>query len=242
MLLPHIPGRVDLYPNDQLVLVANGLNRSSRPVFQSYFAYTPRLIALNETHLQGGQRPRTVFVDIAPIDGHWPTSEDAPSLISILSDYDLRQRTRSYLVFQRASRRGYGLVPIRTVRSRLGESIRVPPTDAGPIWVTITVRRTVMGRLEELAFRPATLLIEARLAGGRRVRHRLVPAVAEDGFLLSPYVSNRKAFAAMTTATSSRSLARDAVDTIRLRAVHDRFRGYSSEIEVSFARVVMPGR
>ena len=94
MLLPHIPGRVDLYPNDQLVLVANGLNRSSRPVFQSYFAYTPRLIALNETHLQGGQRPRTVFVDIAPIDGHWPTSEDAPSLISILSDYDLRQRTR----------------------------------------------------------------------------------------------------------------------------------------------------
>ena len=79
-----IRGRVDLYPNDQLVLVANGLNRSARPVFQSYFAYTPRLIALNEAHLRGELRPRTVFVDIAPIDGHWPTSEDAPSLLSIL--------------------------------------------------------------------------------------------------------------------------------------------------------------
>jgi hypothetical protein len=238
--LPHIPGRVDLYPNDQLLLIANGLNRSSRPVFQSYFAYTPRLIALNEAHLRGEHRPRAVFVDIAPIDGHWPTSEDAPSLLSILSDYDLRRRTGPYLLFERAARVGYRLVPIRTVRSRLGESIRVPPTDAGPIWVTITVGRTVMGRLEEFAFRPAALLIDARLAGGRRVRHRLIPAVAEDGFLLSPYLPNRKAFAAMTTAAPARSLARNAVETIRLHAVRDRFRGYSSEVEVSFSRVVIP--
>ena len=107
--------------------------------------------------------------------------------------------------------------------------------------MTITVRRTALGRLEELAFRPAALLIDARLADGRRVSHRLVPAVAEDGFLLSPYVPNRRAFAAMTTAASARSLAGSAVDTIRLRAVHDRFRGYSSEIDMSFARIVMPG-
>lgn len=238
--LPPVMGTADLYPHDQLVLVANGIRRFSRPVFQSYFAYTSRLIALNEAHVQGEQRPRAVFVDIAPIDGHWPTSEDAPSLLSILADYDLRERTGSYLLFERAARGGYRLVPIRTVRSRLGESIRVPSTDAGPIWVKITVRRTAMGRLEELAFRPAALLIGARLASGRRVQHRLVPAVAEDGFLLSPYVPNRRALAAMTTAASPRSLVRSAVDTIRLHAVHDRFGGYSSEVEVSFARVVIP--
>jgi hypothetical protein len=240
--LPRVRGRVDLYPNDQLVLVANGLNRSSRPVFQSYFAYTPRLIAFNEAYLRGEQRPRAVFVDIAPIDGHWPTSEDAPSLISILSDYRLRSRAGPYLLFERALRVGYKLVPMGKVRSRMGEWIRVPATDGGPIWVAITVRRTALGRLEELAFRPAALLIDARLAGGQRVHHRLVPAVAKDGFLLSPYLPNRKAFAGMTTPTWARSLAGNAVDTIRLRAVHDRFRGYSKEIEVSFARVVVPGR
>ena len=88
--LPHIPGTADLYPDDQLVLVANGARRFSRPVFQSYSAYTPRLIALNETHLQGAHRPRTIFVDLAPIDGRWPMSEDGPNLMTILSDYGLR--------------------------------------------------------------------------------------------------------------------------------------------------------
>ena len=46
--LPSVTGTADLYPDDQLVIVANGARRLSRPVFQSYSAYTPRLIALND--------------------------------------------------------------------------------------------------------------------------------------------------------------------------------------------------
>ncbi len=88
--LPPVTGTADLYPDDQLVLVANGLRRLSRPVFQSYSAYTPRLIALNEGQLARDDRPRTIFVDLAPIDGRWPSSEDGPNLMTILSDYRLR--------------------------------------------------------------------------------------------------------------------------------------------------------
>jgi len=239
--LPHVTGTTDLYPDDQLVLVANGLMRFSRPVFQSYSAYTPRLIALNEAHLRRPDRPRTIFVDLAPIDGRWPTSEDGPNLMTVLSDYRLDRRTRSYLVFEDERRRGYRLEPLRTVHARLGQSIAVPALASGPVWVSIDVHRTVLGRLEELAFRPAVLLLEARLAGGRRVHHRLVPGVAADGFLLSPYLADRDGLAAMTTPDWRRQLAGAAVRTIALRAHRDHLHGYARDVDVTFSRVVEPG-
>jgi hypothetical protein len=238
--LPSVTGTADLYPDDQLVLVANGARRFSRPVFQSYSAYTPRLIALNQAHLQRADRPRTIFVDLAPIDGRWPMSEDGPNLMTILSDYRLGQRTGSYLVFHDERRRGYRLDPLRTVRARLGQSIAVPSLADGPVWVSMDVHRTVLGRLEELAFRPALLFLDARLADGRRVQHRLVPGVTADGFLLSPYLADRSGLAAMTTADWRRQLAGSAVRTIRLRAHRDRFHGYAQDVDVTFSRVVEP--
>jgi hypothetical protein len=239
--LPRVAGTADLYPDDQLVLVANGSTRFSRPVFQSYSAYTPRLIALNEAHLRRADRPRTIFVDLAPIDGRWPTSEDGPNLMTILSDYRLVERTRSYLVFRDDRRRGYRLEPVRTVRARLGQSIAVPSLADGPVWVSMDVHRTLLGRLEELAFRPAVLFLDARLADGRRVRHRLVPGVTADGFLLSPYLSNRKGLAAMTTADWRQRLAASAVRTIRLRPQRNRRHGYAEDVDVTFSRVIEPG-
>ncbi|HVH41399.1 MAG TPA: hypothetical protein VM925_03620 [Labilithrix sp.] len=236
--LPPVTGTADLYPDDQIVLVANGLRRLSRPVFQSYSAYTPRLIALNEGQLARDDRPRTIFVALAPIDGRWPSSEDGPNLMTILSDYRLEARTRSYLVFRDARQRGYRLEHLRTVHARLGEAIAVPALASGPVWVSMDVHRTLLGRVEELAFRPAMLLLEARLAGGRRVQHRLVPGVAVDGFLLSPYLADGDALAAMTTADWRPRLAESAVRTITLRAHRDRLHGYARDVAVTFSRVV----
>jgi hypothetical protein len=235
--LPRVAGAADLYPDDQLVLVANGIRRFSRPVFQSYSAYTPRLIGLNEAHLRRADRPRTMFVDLEPIDGRWPTSEDGPNLMTILSDYRLVERTRSYLMFRDDRRRGYRLEPVRTVHARLGQSIVVPSLAGGPVWVRMDLRRTVLGRLEELVFRPAVLFLDARLADGRQVQHRLVPGVTADGFLLSPYLADRNGLAAMTTTDWRQRLAGSAVRTITLRAHGDRFHGYSNDVDVTFSRV-----
>ena len=100
------------------------------------------------------------------------------------------------------------------------------------------VRRTLLGRLKELAFRPAVLVLEARLAGGHTVEHRLVPGVAADGFLLSPYLADGDALAAMTTAVWRPRLAESAVRTITLKAHRDRLHGYARDVAVTFSRVV----
>lgn len=235
--LPRVEGTVDLYPDDQLVLVANGMTRRSRPVFQSYSAYTPRLIALNERQLRRPERPRTIFVDLAPIDGRWPTSEDGPNLMTIVADYRLRRSTSAYLMFEDARRAGYRLRRVGTVRSSLGAAIAVPPVASGPIWVTVDVRRTLLGKLEELVFRPATLYLDAQLADGRRVRHRLVSGVAHDGFLLSPYLADRNALAAMTRPGWRRALAGSAVRSVVVRAYGDHLHGYADRVGISFSRV-----
>lgn len=235
--LPRVRGTVDVYPDDQLVLVANRLQPFSRPVFQSYSAYTPRLIALNERQLRRPERPRTIFVDLAPIDGRWPTSEDGPNLMTIVADYRLRRSTSAYLMFEDARRAGYRLRRVGTVRSSLGAAIAVPPVVSGPIWVTVDVRRTLLGKLEELVFRPATLYLDAQLADGRRVRHRLVSGVAHDGFLLSPYLADRNALAAMTRPGWRRALAGSAVRSVVVRAYGDHLRGYADRVGISFSRV-----
>jgi hypothetical protein len=209
-------------------------------VFQSYSAYTPRLIGLNEAHLRRADRPRTIFVDLEPVDDRWPTSEDGPNLMTILSDYRLDERAGSYLVFRDARRRGYRLGPVRTIHARLGQSIVVPSLADGPVWVSMDVYRTVLGRFEELAFRPAVLFLDARLADGRHVQHRLVPGVTADGFLLSPYLADRNGLAAMTMADWRQQLAGSAVRTITLRAHRDRFHGYAKDFDVTFSRVAEP--
>ena len=233
--LPRAVGDADLYPQDQLVLIAHGIERATRPVPQSYIAYGPRLVELNDDHLRGPDRPATAFVDIAPIDGRWPTSEDGASLVRLLADYRLRNDEAAYLVFERAGTNGFRLGPATVVEGELGELIRVPATAGAPVWVSMEIDRTVLGRVEDLLFKPAPLLIEATLASGLMVRHRLVRGLAEAGFLLSPYVANRLSFAKLAYPSWRETLAAERVVAIRLLAEDDDVGGYGSRVSLSFA-------
>ena len=233
----HVEGTADLYPDDQLVLVANGLRRFSRPIFQSYSAYTPRLIALNEGHLRRADRPRTIFVDLAPIDGRWPSSEDGPNLVTILSDYRLAGRTSPSTSYSSRSG-GPGIGPSTAHRAF---SILSHRRSGDRVWsdlASIDVRRTLLGKLEELAFRPARLFLDqgsprvgASGTGSFRASGRI-------GFLLSPYLADRGALAAMATPEWRRVLAGCAVRSITVRAHRDRLHGYADDV----GRVVLPCR
>jgi hypothetical protein len=236
--LPPTVGTADLYPHDQVVLIAHGIERSTRPVPQSYIAYEPRLATMNLEHLKGSRRPGTVFVDVAPIDGRWPLSEDGPSLVTLLADYRLSSQTPQYLVFKHVSSGGFRLQLGRRFDARLGDEILVPELTDAPIWIELQVSRTLVGRLEELLFKPAPLVIEARLADGRTVRHRLVPGLGETGFILSPYISDRTDLAELAMPSWGTTLAGAGVRSITITAVDDDLRGYSGELSGSFSSVL----
>ena len=111
----------------------------------------------------------------------------------------------------------------------------MPAPDAGPVWVELEAPRSLVGRLEELVFKPAPLLIEATLADGRTVQHRLVPGHGRTGFVLSPYIADRAAFAKLASPSWRTTLAGDRVTSIRVTAVDDDLGGYSGDVSGSFS-------
>ena len=120
----------------------------------------------------------------------------------------------------------------------MGDPVPVPPFDAGPVWVEIGAKRTLAGRLEDVLYKPAPLDIEATLADGRVVRHRLVPGLGETGFVLSPYIADRADLAKLATPSWRSTLAEDRVVAMKVAPVGDELGGYSDELSVSFSHAL----
>ena len=111
--LPPIEGSVDVYPWNQAVLFAHGLQYDPRPVIQSYCAFTPELAELNAAHLRGSNGPDNVLFDIEPTDAHFPSLEDGLSWPEFLTRYDIKGMTNTTLLLKRsAAPRTFQLTPL----------------------------------------------------------------------------------------------------------------------------------
>jgi len=192
--VPPVHGTVDVYPWDQAVIFSRGLDYRPRPVIASYLAYSARLAELNAEFLRGPRAPDSVLFDIAPIDGRFPALEDGLSWPELLTRYDLKDATTSFLLLERAAEpRGYRLTPLSQLPARLGETVAVPACD-DPVWAMIDVKLTTRGKLVEALYKPPVLTIAVRLESGDERWFRLIPS-AGAGFLLSPLITDRVGFA-----------------------------------------------
>ncbi|MFN8644860.1 MAG: hypothetical protein U0802_25525, partial [Candidatus Binatia bacterium] len=194
--LPPLPGRGDIYPHDAGVLLAHDLTYDPRPVFQSYMAYTGALAERNRAFLAGPDAPDWLLFRLETIDSRYPSLDDGASWPEILSRYDLAEVRGRYLqLVRRPHAIPWRLTPLARHRLRIGDSLAVPPTDAGPIWATIDVRDRPSQRLLVAALQGALVVLEVDLAAGPHRRFRLIPSLARAGFLLSPLVDTTLGFA-----------------------------------------------
>jgi glycosyltransferase involved in cell wall biosynthesis len=223
---PAAQGTVDLYPSEQGYIVAYRWPWGGRPVFQSYVAYTPALAELNANHLRGAGAPDTIFFAVEPVDRRFPALEDALSWPELVARYRVRGGTGRYLWLERAERpRAYELVPIGEMAARLGEQVTVPASDL--VWARVDLRPTLLGRIVRLLYKvPQPTLTVNGQAG-----FRLVPDLLRTGFLLSPVVLNREAFAAL-------AMSRGGIRATSLRIdVDDGGSYFEPEIRIEFLRV-----
>ncbi|MGK2859129.1 MAG: hypothetical protein ACSLFQ_18165 [Thermoanaerobaculia bacterium] len=182
---------VDIYSYMQSVGYAHGLSMSPRPAFQSYFAWTPFLAEANEKHLRGPKAPATILFAVEPIDGRFPTYEDSLSYPTLLSRYEPSGMTDDFLLLRkRSSPLAVRLEPLASLEGRIGEPIEVPVSDE-PLWVTIHVRLSPEGRLEQLVLRPPEMRLLATV-GDSVEDYRFIPAYSEMGFLISPVVRDHR--------------------------------------------------
>jgi hypothetical protein len=194
--LPLMPGSTDIYPFDQAFLFASHNTWSPRPVFQSYAALTPALAEANREHLVDSDAPENVVFKVSPIDGRVPSSEDGPSWPALLRFYRPTTRDGDFLFLKRRSNeraREASVGPSISSAHALGERILLPASRHA-VFARLRIRPTLFGTAIGFLFKRSQLGIRFELRDGSQRTFRLVPGLAESGFLLSPLIETTPEF------------------------------------------------
>jgi hypothetical protein len=80
----------------------------------------------------------------------------------------------------------------RVIAARLGSDIAVD--SAGPVWATINIRPTLLGRIVAAVYKLPQLRIVLKLEDGRSIDHRYIPSIGNAGFILSPDLERTGSF------------------------------------------------
>lgn len=189
---------IDMISYSQGLLFLNGLNWTPRPIFQSYSAYTPKLLAVNQDFYRGERAPEFVLFRMSPIDGRLPSTEDSGALMELLRSYRPVMKEKDYLLFQhqKAARPQNGLSSERTTELtiRLGEVVPISSSPKEFLTAAFQFQLRTSGRLLHALYRNPILYVNFRLSDGSFRRYRLVPGLAAHEFLLNPLVEDNDDF------------------------------------------------
>jgi hypothetical protein len=210
---------------------------------QSYSAYTPELAQMDVKFLQSSNAPENLFFKIAPIDGRYPALDDGRSWLELLTRYDVRgisDTNATLLVLARsAAPREYHLEPLTNVAAQFGEMVSVPDAGGDPVWVEMDIRKSLKGSIVSSLYKPPAVLLDVSLRGGRESVFCIIPEMALSGFLLSPFIGNNVAFAALAAKDLHRPLAQLEVATISVcvDAASGSNPDYRAPIQIRFYRL-----
>jgi hypothetical protein len=195
----RIPGTVDMIGTAQGALLLQDVDFLPRPVFQDFSAYTPWLIDLNRAHLRGSRAAQRILLSTEAIDDRYPMMDRGNAVLELLALYQPERIAAEYLVLRRRDASlSLTLSAIGTQEATLGQWIEVEASDA-PVILNADIRPNALGLLARLLYRLPLLELTVKLADGTERSHRIVPAYARDGMLLSPYIDGIVSYAAMAT-------------------------------------------
>ncbi len=216
--LAKIHGTVNVYPHRQDVVFAYALDYQPRPVVSSVMATSPELAEANARHLRAAGAPQTVLFDVEGVDHNFPTMLDGASLPELLTRYDVIDASGAMLVLARAAApRPYHFERLPPLAARFDEPIPVPDAQAAPIWVHVRFRPRIAGRLLSALYKPPTLGIVVHTRDGVDHGYRLLPTLADQqGFLLSPLIEERSAYARLAARSWSHDLSAARVDAMTI--------------------------
>jgi hypothetical protein len=189
--IPTMQGTSDIYPFDQSYLIASNNKWSPRPVFQSYSAYTPKLADMNRLHLVGPASPDNILFSLQPIDQRLPALDDGPSWPVLMGLYKPVRYQDGYVYLEKrgGNARTPDLKPMLERDYGVGETVAIPDTQF-PMFAQVHMKRTFVGRVLGILFKPEELRITVNLLNGSSRDYRFVPGMGEAGFVLSPLVEN----------------------------------------------------
>ena len=178
---------IDVFGSEQAIAVLNDFNYRPRPVFQSYSAYTPFLLNVNQAFYLGESAPRFVLFKLQAIDQRIPAADDSMSLDALLYNYSAVTAERGYLLWKQK-----GEPPSLPVQRLLSENEasfyqKIDLSQDQPlVWAKIEWETSLLGKLREVIHKPAHVNIQIITETGAVETFRLSESLASAGFIISP--------------------------------------------------------
>jgi len=193
--LPALSGKSDIYPFDQIYLLASKNQWGPRPVLQSYSTYNQTLAEIDSTFLNSQKSADNIFFRVATIDGRYPSSDDGNSWPILLNKYHPSSTAGSYLILQK--NQGEVLAPnlstLNSATHALNAWVDLPNTEQ-KLFASIDIQHSLLGKLKNIVFKSSHLGIAVRLADGSTKYFRLVAGNVSSNFLLSPLIESTEQF------------------------------------------------
>ncbi len=202
--LPVVPGTADVFGYHQSALIASGNHWTPRPVFQSYTVYSPQLAKLNHKYYQSERAPHYLFFKAKTIDRRLPSTEDGQLWPLLIHSYEPIQHKNDFLILKKLQRgeTTSHLKPVSEWLSHFAEEIDLPESQDIQ-FIQIHFKTNTLGKISQLLFKTDALFITLKLNNQQTKRFRLIPGMAESGFIISPLVENTQDFADFYQPTSA---------------------------------------
>jgi hypothetical protein len=238
--LPFRTGTVDAFSDSHLAVIAAGMDYHPRPISPGFQAWSPGLIEMNRRFLAGANAPENIFFQAQVVDHRFPSLDDGALWPELMTRYSPTEITdRDVLVLHRdPTPRHFTLTALSSRICRFDEHIPVPVSPSGILWAQIKLRQTFCGKLGTLMLRAPEVDIAFITADGVRDRKRLVPGMAETGFVLSPIVSDARGLLSLMTASPGLPVATDI--SIHVQPTNFIQNWFDPSIEITFQRLDVP--
>ncbi len=232
---------IDVFNFDQDELLRARLNYRPRPIFQGYSATDGWLLQKNQRFYESPAAPRFVFARLQSIDGRYPPQEDSLALLELLRRYAVDRREDDYLLLRRRAVQPVGEIARKKIDARgisFGETIPLPNDTSCAVELRTTFRPSLYGRLRALLVQPPVVNLVLIDDAGKSHTGRLVPSIAEAGFLVQPILETQDDLADFMEGKSGK-IAR----AFRLEAVQGTAKCWSRiTIELSrLPEILLPG-
>lgn len=185
---------IDIYNYNQNYIIYNSFSWKPRPIFQSYSAYTSKLLRLNKNQLIE-QMPAYTLVNVKTIDNRYPLMDDNQWFRELLHRYaPVLQEGELVLMRNKfQSSPTPTLNEIETKDIQIGGKYEFPKIESLKLtYIDLNIKYTLMGKIRNLLYKPDEISIVVDLEDGQSKTYRIIPEMLKEPILISPLIETNE--------------------------------------------------
>lgn len=193
---------VDVLGHDQATAIYNKFNYRARPVFQSYSVYTPELAQLNANFYASERAPDFVLLKVNSIDQRLAAMDDSAVLNILAQRYAYLLSENGFQLWQKnpGAFNSAAAAPrlLMSQKLSIGEPWTIQNYNPQPLWLTIDLRPSLLGRLRTFFYKPPFIQLVVQDTNNNISRYRMPAPMGRAGFIINPIIDDLMAYIRFT--------------------------------------------